>query len=86
MQNILYNDPRVDFFNNNAPNWDTCGPDINVTLSRLRQIQNRLCLLPGMNLLEVGCGTGQITTCLAEWVNPGKVVSIDFSPSMIKIA
>lgn len=86
MQNILHNDPRVDFFDNQAPNWDTCGPDINVTLSRLRQIQNKLGLLPGMNILEVGCGTGQISGCLAEWVKPGKVVSIDFSPAMIQIA
>lgn len=86
MQKILHNDPRVDFFNNHATNWDTCGPDINVTLSRLHQIQNKLGLSPGMNLLEVGCGTGQITGCLVEWVKPGKVVSIDFSPSMIQIA
>ncbi len=34
-------------------------------------------LKPGMNVLDVGCGTGTITLGIAEAVNPGEVVGID---------
>ena len=37
-----------------------------------------------MDLLEVGCGTGQLTGWLVEQVAPGKVMAIDFSAKMLE--
>jgi len=37
----------------------------------------------GQDVLEVGCGTGQITGWLAGQVAPGRVVGIDFSAQML---
>ncbi len=37
-------------------------------------------------MLEVGCGTGQLTGWLADCVRPGRVEAIDFSPKMIRKA
>jgi len=76
-------DPRVVFFDHHAPTWDRTGPDPAVILRRLRELNGRLGLRAGQDLLEVGCGTGQITGCLAETVKPGKVVAADFSPAML---
>ncbi|MBN2505504.1 MAG: class I SAM-dependent methyltransferase [Verrucomicrobia bacterium] len=76
-------DPRIAFFDRQAPTWDQTGPDPAVTLRRLDELEGRLDLRPGLDLLEVGCGTGQITGWLAARVKPGKVVAADFSPGML---
>lgn len=76
-------DPRIAFFNAHAPTWDQTGPDPAATLRRLGELEARLGLRPGQDLLEVGCGTGQITGWLAERVRPGRVVAADFSPAML---
>ena len=36
-------------------------------------------LRPGLDLLDVGCGTGTITVDLAERVAPGRVLAVDLS-------
>jgi len=76
-------DPRIAFFDHHAPTWDQTGPDPAGTLRRLRELNGRLGLCPGLDVLEVGCGTGQITGWLAEAVKPGKVVAADFSSAML---
>jgi ubiquinone/menaquinone biosynthesis C-methylase UbiE len=76
-------DPRIAFFDLHAPTWDKTGPDPVATLQRLTELDGRLGLQPGMDVLEVGCGTGQITGWLSERVRPGKVLAIDFSPAML---
>jgi SAM-dependent methyltransferase len=76
-------DPRVAFFDQQAPRWDQTGPDPVVTLRRLGELEGRLGLVAGMDLLEVGCGTGQITGWLVERARPGRVVAWDFSPAML---
>ena len=43
-------------------------------------------LVPGMRLLDVGCGPGTITTGLACAVAPGEVVGIDVSEDVIESA
>ena len=43
-------------------------------------------LKKGMNVLDVGCGTGAITRIIAEIVNPGRVIGIDFSAERLEIA
>lgn len=79
-------DPRIAFFDRHAPTWDTQGPDPVATLRRLRELNGRVGLRPGQDLLEVGCGTGQITGWLLDTVKPGRVVAVDFSTAMLEQA
>lgn len=76
-------DPRIDFFDQLAPRWDTAGQDPAETVARLSELAELLDLRAGENLLEVGCGTGQITGWLAQQVAPGRVVAVDFAPTML---
>ena len=43
-------------------------------------------LLPGMNLLDVGCGPGTITLGLAQAVHPGHVIGVDHDAEHVKAA
>ena len=43
-------------------------------------------LLPGMQLLDVGCGPGTITVGLAKEVAPGDVVGTDLQPTQVEQA
>ena len=79
-------DPRVAFFNRHAPTWDQTGPDPAATLRRLQELNGRLGLGAGQDVLEIGCGTGQITGWLTGIVKPGKVVAADFAPAMLEQA
>jgi demethylmenaquinone methyltransferase/2-methoxy-6-polyprenyl-1,4-benzoquinol methylase len=79
-------DPRIAFFDRQAPTWDVQGPDPVNTLRRLGELDGQLGLAPGQDLLEVGCGTGQITGWLAQAVRPGRVVAVDFSAAMLERA
>lgn len=49
----------------------------------MEQLRPQLDLRAGTDLLEVGCGTGQLTGWLRQAVQPGRVTSIDFAPAMI---
>jgi ubiquinone/menaquinone biosynthesis C-methylase UbiE len=79
-------DPRIAFFDRLAATWDDEEQNPAETIRRLEGLHELLALRPGENLLEVGCGTGQLTGWLAERVQPGRVVAIDFSPEMIRKA
>jgi SAM-dependent methyltransferase len=79
-------DPRIDFFDELAPRWDTAGQDPEETLAQLAAHADLLGLRPGENLLEVGCGTGQITGWLAQQVAPGRMVAVDFAAAMLQQA
>jgi len=76
-------DPRIAFFDAQAATWDTDGPAMGTALARLDALAPTLALQPGYNVLEVGCGTGQVTRWLAQQVRPGRVTAIDFSPAMV---
>ena len=76
----------VEFFDRLAETWDSVEQDQADILSRLEEHSELLALRPGDNLLEVGCGTGQLTAWLAARVSPGKVTAVDFSPKMLTIA
>ena len=43
-------------------------------------------LRPGMELLDCGCGPGTITSGLAEFLSPGRVVGIDVSEKAVERA
>lgn len=79
-------DPRIEFFNRLAPAWDATGPSPVATLKQIQSLQPQLHLKPGQDLLELGCGTGQITGWLARCIQPGRVVAADFSPAMLERA
>jgi ubiquinone/menaquinone biosynthesis C-methylase UbiE len=79
-------DPRIAYFDGLADRWDTCGQDPADTLRRLESLSVQLALRAGEDLLEVGCGTGQITGWLATQVSPGRVVAIDFAEAMLEQA
>lgn len=76
-------DPRIRFFDDQAPDWDEQAPALEAVIDRLESLTDHLALQPGTNLLEVGCGTGRLTPWLARQVAPGSVLSIDFSPQML---
>lgn len=79
-------DPRAQFFNELAPRWDATGQNPDETVQRVVACAELLGLAPGEDLLEVGCGTGQLTGWLAAQVAPGRVVAVDFAPAMLQQA
>jgi len=79
-------DARAGYFAELAPRWDTGGQDPAATVDRLAQLRDLLGLEHGIDLLEVGCGTGQITGWLADQVAPGRVVAVDFAEAMLECA
>jgi ubiquinone/menaquinone biosynthesis C-methylase UbiE len=83
---FVKSDPRIAFFDHHAPRWDTYGPPAEHTQARLEALLPALGLEAGMDVLEVGCGTGQATGWLAGVVHPGRVTAVDFSPAMIEAA
>jgi SAM-dependent methyltransferase len=79
-------DPRAGFFDGLAERWDVLGQSPDETLRAVERQTERLGLRPGECLLEVGCGSGQLTGWLAERVRPGRVVAVDFAPEMLRMA
>jgi len=80
-------DPRIEFFDRNAPTWDTAGPPAALFRERLSTIDDLRIVHPGHTVIETGCGTGEITRWLIDRVGPtGHVTAIDFSPEMLRIA
>lgn len=79
-------DPRIEFFDRQASHWDDDIVEVERTLRRLDELLDLLKLHKGQDVLEVGCGTGQITGWLSSIVAPGKVVAIDFSQKMLSRA
>lgn len=57
--------------------WRTAQNSARYLLGRLR---------PGMSLLDVGCGPGNITTDLSRTVAPGRVVGIDAAAEIVSCA
>lgn len=84
MQNA--SDPRIAFFDSLAENWDGEKPSECEMAMRLTQHAALLGFEHGMDVLEVGCGTGKTTAWLTINVAPGRVTAVDFSPAMIEKA
>lgn len=76
-------DPRIAFFDAHAGHWDEDPAAQARVRERLCELRPLLGVRPGADLLEVGCGTGQITDLLAAWVHPGRVTAVDFSAAML---
>lgn len=76
-------DPRIAYFNALADRWDTTVQDPQMMVRQVMDHADQLQLKSGQDLLEVGCGTGQLTGWLVDQVAPGKVVAIDFAEAML---
>lgn len=79
-------DPRMSFFDELACRWDQEGQSPAETVQRVSELARHLAIEPGEDVLEVGCGTGQLTRWLAEQASPGRVVAVDFAPAMVAMA
>jgi demethylmenaquinone methyltransferase/2-methoxy-6-polyprenyl-1,4-benzoquinol methylase len=78
--------PRIDFFDGIADQWD--GWEDLVTLGpRLAAGFRELGIQRSETILDVGCGTGNLTRALLDWLSPeGRVVAMDLSPRMLERA
>lgn len=79
-------DPRTAFFDDLAGRWDHGEQSPEETVRRVAELAGHLAIEPGQDVLEVGCGTGQLTGWLVEQASPGKVVAVDFAPAMVAMA
>ncbi len=75
---------RLEFFNTKAPAWDTMHQPDKV-IATLQQTVAKLALRPDERLLDVGCGTGVLTSVLLDALGAdGSVTALDFSPAMLE--
>lgn len=59
----------------------------NLSNDSSKDFLRKIGLSPGMNVLEIGCGTGEMSVWLAKQVLPnGKVIAIDNSSEQIRIS
>lgn len=76
---------EIDFFDRLAPTWDA--NEVRSTPGRIRQILARLPIGEGMDVLDLGTGTGVLVPFLSDIVGPGgHVTAIDLSEGMLSIA
>jgi ubiquinone/menaquinone biosynthesis C-methylase UbiE len=78
----IMHDTRQDFFDNLATKWD-----LNITaedLERLTLLLDKLEIKPGMDIIDLGCGTGILFDILRRKVGEnGNITGIDFSFAMV---
>jgi len=78
-------DPHQAFFDRLAAEWDLqfCAED----LERLGHLVDTLDIHPGMDILDLGCGTGILFDMLRRKVGPrGLITGVDFSLKMAQTA
>lgn len=76
---------EIDFFDRLAPTWDA--NELRSTPDKIKSILGKLPIREGMNVLDLGTGTGVLVPYLSEMVGPtGKVTAIDMSDGMLSRA
>ncbi len=79
------NQSEIDFFDALAPSWDE--NEIRSTPERVQHILSKLPISKGMDVLDLGTGTGVLVPYLSEMVGTeGHVAAIDLSEGMLSIA
>ena len=77
---------KVAFFNSIAEKWDGW-EDLETLADKFSTAFARWKLGPDETIVDVGCGTGNLTTALLKVLSPnGKVVAVDIAPAMIEQA
>ena len=78
--------PRVAFFDEIADQWDGW-EDLDAVFRSLEAGLEELGVGADETVLDVGCGTGNLTRALLARLSPaGRVVAVDISPRMIEVA
>jgi len=76
-------EPRVAFFDHLAEHWDGW-EDLATLPGRLDGALRGFGVAPGERVLEVGCGTGNLTLALTRCLGAeGRVFAVDCSPNML---
>lgn len=79
------NQSEIDFFDTLAPSWDE--NEIRSTPERVKDILGKLPIAEGMDIIDLGTGTGVLVPYLSETVGQsGHVTAIDLSDGMLSIA
>lgn len=79
-------DPCVAFFDALSESWDSMH-DLGVLAACLDKGLIHFGIGPHENILDVGCGTGNLTAALLRRLSTaGKITAVDISPRMIEIA
>lgn len=76
---------QAEFFDSYADKWDSMErDDIKISLDR---VVDEAKITPGMNILDVGTGTGIIIPSILEGMNDtGSIKAIDISQGMLRVA
>ncbi len=76
---------EIDFFDEIASTWDA--NEIKSTPERVKLILSKLPISKGMDILDLGTGTGVLVPYLSNKVGPtGHITAIDLSEGMLDIA
>ena len=76
---------EIEFFDTLAPSWDE--NEIRSTPDRIKSILGKLRISKGMDILDLGTGTGVLVPYLSEMVgDEGHVTAIDLSDGMLSLA
>jgi ubiquinone/menaquinone biosynthesis C-methylase UbiE len=82
----MIDNPRVTFFDDLASKWDSF-EDLDALQRRLATELGRFGLSPNDRILDVGCGTGNLTQALLTKLGPeGRVMAVDISAQMLTTA
>lgn len=74
------------FFDLLAEHWDEM-QDLPMLSERLKRFFASINLLKNEHIMDLGCGTGNVTRELLDWLGPdGQVTAVDISDRMIEIA
>lgn len=79
------NQAEIDFFDSIAPTWDE--NEIRSTPERVRSILSKINIRKGMDILDLGTGTGVLVPYLSEMTGEnGHITAIDLSEGMLNLA
>jgi ubiquinone/menaquinone biosynthesis C-methylase UbiE len=78
--------PRIAFFDDLAQKWDSFEA-LDVLHAKLTHGLDRFGLDEGDCVLDIGCGTGNLTQALLSKLGPsGRVIAVDISSQMLEVA
>ena len=73
-------------FDRLARRYDLFNQLISMGLARFWRKETLRPVKPGMKVLDLGCGTGDLVLEAAKEIGSGEIVGLDFSPQMLEIA